>query len=132
MNLTEHENRMVYQIESTCQVTILNEISMIGCNTSNYKIKDISDPFVNLRLLSDKEYMALVNDFQKNYRLLGKALIGGVANDKVFNTVELYFDNLIDKKEAIHRLRFEKPNLQYCFRTQKALNLLEFAGSEKV
>lgn len=132
MNLTEHENRMVYQIESTCQVTILNEISMIGCNTSNYKIKDISDPFVNLRLLSDKEYMALVNDFQKNYRLLGKALIGGVANDKIFNTVELYFDNLIDKKEAIHRLRFEKPNLQYCFRTQKALNLLEFAGSEKV
>lgn len=40
-------------------------------------------------------------------------MIGGVANDKAFNTVELYFDNLIDKKEAIHRLRFEKPNLQY-------------------
>lgn len=59
-------------------------------------------------------------------------VIGGVANDKVFNTVELYFDNLIDKKEAIHHLRFEKPNLQYCFRTQKVLNLLEFAGSEKV
>lgn len=28
-------------------------------------------------------------------------VIGGVANDKVFNTVELYFDNLIGKKEAI-------------------------------
>ncbi len=27
-------------------------------------------------------------------------VIGGVANDKVFNTVELYFDNLIDKKGA--------------------------------
>ena len=26
---------------------------------------------------------------------------GGVANDKVFNTVELYFDGLIDKAEAI-------------------------------
>ena len=33
---------------------------------------------------------------------------------KVFNTVELYFDNLIDKKEAIRRLRYEKPNLQMC------------------
>ena len=25
-------------------------------------------------------------------------VIGGVANDKVFNTVELFFDGLIDKK----------------------------------
>lgn len=32
-------------------------------------------------------------------------VIGGVANDKVFNTVELYFDNLIGKGEAIRRLR---------------------------
>ena len=60
-------------------------------------------------------------------------VIGGVANDKVFNTVELYFDNLIDKKEAIRRLRFEKPNLQICFRTQKALETyLQYEGSEKI
>ncbi len=59
-------------------------------------------------------------------------VIGGVANDKVFNTVELYFDGLIDKKEAIKRLRFEKPNLQICFRTEKALELLHFEGSEKL
>lgn len=59
-------------------------------------------------------------------------VIGGVANDKVFNTVELYFDGLIDKKEAIKRLRYEKPNLQICFRTEKALKLLHFEGSELV
>lgn len=57
---------------------------------------------------------------------------GGVANDKVFNTVELFFDGLIDKTEAINRLRFEKPNLQICFRTEKALELLHFEGSEVV
>ena len=58
-------------------------------------------------------------------------VIGGVANDKVFNTVELYFDHLIDKKEAISRLRYEKPNLQICFRTQRALeSCLKFEGSE--
>ena len=38
-------------------------------------------------------------------------VIGGVANDKIFNTVELFFDGLIDKTEAIGRLRCEKPNL---------------------
>lgn len=57
---------------------------------------------------------------------------GGVANDKVFNTVELFFDGLIDKKEAIHRLRYEKPNLQIYFRTEKALVLLRFEGSEQI
>lgn len=60
-------------------------------------------------------------------------VIGGVANDKVFNTVELYFDNLIDKKEAIRRLRYEKPNLQICFRTDVALKkYLHFEGSEQL
>lgn len=34
-------------------------------------------------------------------------VIGGVANDKVFNTVELYFEGLIDKGEALKRLRME-------------------------
>ena len=57
---------------------------------------------------------------------------GGVANDKVFNTVELYFDGLIDKIEAISRLRYEKPNLQLCFRTEAALARLCFEGSEQV
>ena len=59
-------------------------------------------------------------------------VVGGVANDKVFNTVELFFDGLIDKKEAIERLRYEKPNLQICFRTEKALEFLHFEGSEMV
>ena len=59
-------------------------------------------------------------------------VIGGVANDKVFNTVELVWDGLIDKTEAINRLRYEKPNLQSCFRTEQALELLRFEGSEIV
>ena len=60
-------------------------------------------------------------------------VVGGVANDKVFNTVELYFDNLIDKREAIRRLRYEKPNLQICFRTQKVLDeYLHYEGSEQI
>lgn len=63
-----------------------------------------------------------------NYDLV----FGGVANDKVFNTVELFFDGLIDKAEAINRLRYERPNLQICFCTEKALSLLHFEGSERL
>lgn len=58
-------------------------------------------------------------------------VIGGVANDRVFNTVELFFEELIDKDEAIKRLRFEKPNHQMCFRTQEAIDAcLRFVGSD--
>ena len=59
------------------------------------------------------------------------AVIGGVANDKVFDTIELFFENLIDKKEAIERLRYEAPNLQYCFRNQSVIDkYLKFISSE--
>ena len=57
---------------------------------------------------------------------------GGIANDKVFNTVELYFSGLIDRSEDLNRLRFEKPNWQVCLRTNKALEFLKFKGSEEV
>lgn len=58
-------------------------------------------------------------------------VIGGVANDKVFNTVELFFEGLIDKSEAIKRLRYEKPNLQITFRSQKVIEeYLHFERSE--
>jgi len=57
-------------------------------------------------------------------------VIGGVANDKVFNTVELFFDGLIDRGEALRRLRYEEANLQICFRTEKALARLVFEGSD--
>lgn len=60
-------------------------------------------------------------------------VMGGVANDKVFNTVELFFDGLIDKDEAIKRLRYEKPNFQIAFRTQDVLNeYLHFKRSEQL
>ena len=89
-----------------------------------------------LKILKFDSYSEEWLDFILNCRTRNDSadydiVIGGVANDKVFNTVELYFDSLIDKKEAIRRLRYEKPNLQVCFRTQKALDgYLHYEGSE--
>ena len=60
-------------------------------------------------------------------------VVGGVADDKVFNTVELYFDGLIGKGDAIRRLQFEEPNMQICLRSQKMIDkYLSFRGSEKL
>jgi len=49
-------------------------------------------------------------------------IIGGVANDDVFNTLQLYLDDLISKQETIKRLRYEKPNIQYCFKNQATID----------
>ena len=57
---------------------------------------------------------------------------GGVANDRVFNTVELYLSGLIDRDAAIGRLRYEKPNDQICIRSQAVLDgYLRFTGGER-
>jgi hypothetical protein len=60
-------------------------------------------------------------------------VIGGVADDKIFNTIQLYSDGLLDKREAIKRLQYEKPNCQYCFRSQTVIETyLKFINSEKL
>ena len=56
---------------------------------------------------------------------------GGVANDKVFNTIELFLSDLIDKKEVIKRLKYEKPNWQICLKKQYVIDkYLKFIGGE--
>ena len=55
---------------------------------------------------------------------------GGIANDKVFRTVDLFFSGDITKEEALRRLLFELPNDQLCIRSQKILdNYLTFKDS---
>ena len=61
------------------------------------------------------------------------AVAGGVANDKVFNTVDLYFAGLITKEEALGRLRYEKPNHQLCILNGLMIDRhLHFIDAKKV
>lgn len=57
-------------------------------------------------------------------------VIGGVANDRVFDTLEAYFDGYATREQTIGRLKLETPNLQICLRTPAALSVLKFLGSE--
>jgi hypothetical protein len=60
-------------------------------------------------------------------------IIGGIANDDVFNTLTVFFRGFIDKTEAIKRLRYEKPNIQYCFKTQEVIDkYLKYKGNTAV
>jgi hypothetical protein len=60
-------------------------------------------------------------------------IMGGVANDKVFDALQLYFDGIIPAREAIRRLRYNKPNFQYCFKNQWLIdNYLHFIEAEEI
>lgn len=48
-------------------------------------------------------------------------IIGGIANDRVIMTLDRYFSNEISQEEALGLLRFEKPNIQYCIRSERML-----------
>lgn len=57
---------------------------------------------------------------------------GGVANDKVFQTVDLYMAGIYNKEQALQNLAYEKPNHQLCFTTQKAIDrCLKFIENKK-
>lgn len=58
---------------------------------------------------------------------------GGVANDKVFDTIDLYFSGRMSKVDALQKLVYLKPNWQICIRTNEAIkNSLKFVTSRKL
>lgn len=58
---------------------------------------------------------------------------GGVANDRVINTVRLYMSGFISADEALNRLKYYKPTNQICILNQALLDeYLEFVESVKL
>lgn len=65
----------------------------------------------------------------KDYDLI----IGGVADDKVYEAVNMYFKGLWDMATTLKALRFYEVNNQYCFVTQQAIDqTLAFVTSYEV
>ncbi len=60
-------------------------------------------------------------------------VIGGIADDKVFRTLDLYFAGDITETEALSRLVYERPNMQLCIRSEQMLErCLTFIESVKL
>ena len=91
----------------------------------------------NLKMMRFDSYSEMWLDFIVRCRNLKDdtdwdIVAGGVANDKVFDTIEAFFDGFATKEQTIAKLRMEEPNMQFCFRTEAALNALRFIGSESI
>ena len=102
-------------------------------------VYDLDENWNNYRILSfekeDDKWLDFVCSCRKG-EMLNKdfdIIIGGVADDDVFKTVELYFRGLWDKTRVLEELRYYKLNDQICIVNQKTLDqLLTFKNSYEV
>lgn len=49
-------------------------------------------------------------------------VIGGIADDKVIQTLDRYFEGELSEDDTLGLLKYEKPNVQYCIRSQEMLD----------
>ena len=58
---------------------------------------------------------------------------GGVADDRVVDTINLYMADLMSREKALERLSEHRPNNQMCLLSQQLIDkYLEFHGTETV
>lgn len=84
------------------------------------------DPEMKIKIFKsyDEEWLDFVCSCRNggdDFRLYD-IIEGGVANDKVFRTVDLYMTGIYNKDQALQNLAYEMPNHQLCFVTQKAID----------
>ena len=105
-----------------------------GIATVNvYELKDNLEEYKVKKFDSDNEdWLDFVcqcrkgEDIYKQYDLI----IGHVADDDVFKTINMYFRKLWDKTKTLEELRYYKLSNQICITNQKAVEkLLSFKSS---
>lgn len=58
---------------------------------------------------------------------------GGIADDQVFDTIDLFFSGIYTREQALNQLRYKLPNHQLCITNQKILDKhLHFIGYTKL
>lgn len=58
---------------------------------------------------------------------------GGVADDRVIDTINLYMSDLISRDKALERLSEHHPNTQICLLSQDLIDkYLDFHGTESI
>ena len=108
-----------------------------GTPTVNvYEVDDhISRELLNMKRFNapDEEWLAFVSA-HRNGTYAGEQydlIIGAVANDDVYRTLQVYSTGLLTKEQALEALKIKKLFDQYVFTTDKAISLLKFGGMSR-
>ena len=103
----------VYELDENAQTNLL-------------KIKRFSAP--------DEEWLDFVST-HRNGTYNGEQydlIVGAVANDDVYRTLQVYSTGLLSKEQALEALKVKKLFNQYVFATKEALELLQFVEAREV
>lgn len=94
---------------------------------NNYNVKSFE--------FADEEWLDLVEVCRKdkNYITGYDLIIGEVADDRVYDTINLYLDGLIPKEIALQRIKYKYQNNQFCIFNEEILEkYLHFETSYEV
>ena len=82
----------------------------------------------------DSEWLDFVLKSRKGISKTTFDIIEGViADDQVFDTIDLYFSGIYTREQALNQLMFKKPNHQICITNQSILNdFLTHISSQKL
>lgn len=94
------------------------------------------DSFVKVKKFNgaDGEWLKFVAD-NRNGVYSGESfdlIIGAVANDDVYQTLQLYLSGLYSKEQALSALKIKKLYDQYVFASELSLKALKFISCEEV
>jgi len=108
-------------------------------STAVVNIYELSEDWDSFKVLSfekeDEKWLEFVCACRRGESLNTDydIIVGNVADDDVFKTVDLYFRGLWDKQRVLKELRYYKLNNQICIVNQDALDrLLTFQSSYEV
>lgn len=98
--------------------------------------ENIASQAVNIKRFNspDDEWLDFVSD-NRNGAYKGESygiIIGPVANDDVYTTLQLYLSGFLTREQALQTLKIKKLYNQYVFTTQEAMNLLHFKSFKEV
>ncbi|MGL5086971.1 MAG: DUF3990 domain-containing protein [Clostridium sp.] len=94
---------------------------------NNYKVKVFD--------FANEEWLDMIEMCRKSkmYMTEYDAIIGEVADDKVYDTINLYLDGLLPKELALKRIKYKYQNDQICIINKEILDrYLKFENSYEV
>ncbi len=103
-------------------------------------VYEIDDVIENKKLiikrfkLPDEDWLNFVSE-NRNGSYKGDKfdlIIGAVADDDVYRTLQVYATGLLSKEQALESLKVKKLFDQYVFATEKSISLLKFKCFEEV
>lgn len=125
-SLREQAEKYARRFTLRSQKAFLNSYDLSDIWQTDYSVKHFP--------AYDREWLQFVFDCRSgNSSALYDAIEGGIANDKVFRTIDLFFAGEISMEEALKRLVYEKPNHQICFCSEAIMNnCLSFISAEVI